>query len=409
MDAEPVDEHIDEHTVPRVRPDVAAVDVDGELVLHDPGRDSARRLGPTATVVWHCLDGNSTLGEIADDVVAAQGGDRDVAVANLVRHVRRFARSGLLAGRPAHGGDPSEPAAPAPPTAPPGSPASRAPAAASAGGALTPVRADPCAHSNRFGWVGEFAIAAGPHLLGVRCNDAELLELLRRLFSPVLVESPDPEPNFSLRRAAAGRAHRLQEGCRTLVHTASLDRAVRGLRAFLAAYAGEEAAGRVRLAAVALVRDGAAVLVPERLRPRLGGAEDHLAERGLAIADAVPALSPDGTTVHVEPPGLEVDRDVLGEISRLGDGHTQPAAVAEPGCYRLAGWAWPARGDGSPLSAGELVAAAGRAVRNRHTVGAEAALTALAHAVTETALATLPVGPVPTATVLDAVDPLWLS
>lgn len=386
MDAD----RIDEHAVLRVRADIAAVDVGAELVLHDPGRDATRRLGPTAAVVWHCLDGRSTLGEIADDVVAVQGGRRDVAVASLVRHAQRFARSGLLTDGAAGGGTPPE-TAPEP-----------------AAGALSPVRADPCAHSNRFGWVEGFAVAAGSHVLGVRCNDAELLGLLRRLFSPVAVEQPEPEPNFSLRRAAGGRAHRLQEGCRTLIHSQSLDRAVRGLRAFLSSYAAGSADGRVRLAAVALVRDGVAVLVPERMRPRLGGADEHLARRGLAVADVFPAVSPDGTTVHVEPAGLEVDRAALDEIGMLEDGGP-PAAVAAPGSYRLAGWAWPARGDGGALSAGELVAAANRAVRNRGAAGAGAALTALARAVTGTALITLPVGSVPTAAVLDAVHPLWLS
>lgn len=391
-------DRIDEHTVPRVRPDLATIDVDGELVLHDAGRDVTRRLDATATVVWHCLDGRSTLGEIADDVVAVLGGERDAAVANLVRHVRRFARSGLLAD--GTGDDARSQASRA---SPPGS------TAASDGRPLSPVRADRCAHSNRFGWVGAFAVAAGTRMLGVRCNDPELLAALRRLFSPVVVDSPDPEPNFSLRRAVPGRAHRLQEGCRTLVHSESLDRAVHALRSFLAAYADEGARGRVRLAAVALVRDGAAVLVPERLRPRLGGAERHLAGRGLAVADSVPALSLDGTTVHVERPGLDVEPAALDEIGRLGDGQPQPAAVAAPGSYRLAGWAWPSRGDGSHLSAGELVAAANRAVRNRRAVGHETGLTALAQAVTSTALVTLPVGPVPTGAALDALDPLWLS
>lgn len=388
MDAD----RIDEHTVPRVRTDVAAVDVGGELVLHDPGRDATRRLGATATVVWHCLDGTSAIGEIADDVVAALGAERDAAVADLVRHVRRFARSGLLV-------DPAE-ATPRPPDA------HRPPVAR---GPLSPVRADPCAHSNRFGWVGGFAVGAGAHLLGVRCNDPELLELLRRMFSPVLVDQPDPEPNFSLRRAAGGRAHRLQEGCRTLVHSESLRRAVEGLQAFLAAYADQGAGGRVRLGVVALVRDGAAVLVPERLRPRLGGADQQLADRGLAIADAVPALSLDGTAVHVEPPRLPVEPGVVDEIDRLGGERPPRTAVAAPSGYRLAGWAWPARGDGNPSSPGELVAAADRAVRDRRAVGADTVLSTLAEAVTRTALVTLPVGPVPTAAVLDALDPLWLS
>lgn len=88
---------IDERTVPRRRRDLAAVEVGGETVLLDAARGVASHLGPTATVVWHCLDGESSIAGVADDVVAALGVPRDAAIADLRRLVERFARTGLLA------------------------------------------------------------------------------------------------------------------------------------------------------------------------------------------------------------------------------------------------------------------------------------------------------------------------
>jgi hypothetical protein len=89
---------IDERTVARPRDDVAVAAVDHELVIHDPGSDVTHHYGRTAAVVWHCLDGETSVAGIADDVVAVLGVDREAATDDLLRFVRRFARAGLLAG-----------------------------------------------------------------------------------------------------------------------------------------------------------------------------------------------------------------------------------------------------------------------------------------------------------------------
>lgn len=315
-------------------------------------------------------------------MVAVHGGPRSGVVAELVRQARSFARSGLLlsAGRPL--GVETEPASPSGPS---------------------PVPADPCAHSNRFGWVGGLSVVVGDHVLGVRCNDTDLLALLNRMFAPVAADLPDPEPNFSVRLRQPGRAHRLQEGCRALVHSRSLERVVSGLCSALSVYTEQRRDDGVLLDAVAVVRQDAAIVVPERLRPRLAGAEQHLADRGLALADALPLLSLDGGTLTIPPPSVAVDAAAMAQLSHVAPEPGAPMPVASPGTYRLAGWAWPRPSSGGALTGAYVATAANRAVRNRHAVGAGHALTALAGALAGTDVVPLPVGSVPTGHVLDVI------
>lgn len=50
------------------RPDVEAVDVDGELVLWDPIGRIVHRLDPVGSLLWPFLDGSATVAELAADV-----------------------------------------------------------------------------------------------------------------------------------------------------------------------------------------------------------------------------------------------------------------------------------------------------------------------------------------------------
>lgn len=216
-------------------------------------------------------------------------------------------------------------------------------------------------------------------------------------------------PTFSLRLAPPGsrRPHRLQEACRPVVRSASLRRTVDGLRAFLSAFETGGTGDRVRLDAVALVRDRSAVLLPERLRSRMASAEHTLRQRGLGIADGPCAVTLDGRHVVVESPSPPVTPRVRGLLETLAEEPAGPLPVAVPGRYRLAGWAWPRSGDGHPLRAAELVAAVARAVRNRDAVDPDRALAALAEAVTRQRRVPLPVGDVATAGALDTLEALW--
>ncbi len=88
---------IGESFVPR-RAAVAAVELDGEMVLARGERGSFYRLDPLASLIWSCLDGSGTAGEIADDLAAEFGANTEVVRQDVVTWIRTLARLGFLAG-----------------------------------------------------------------------------------------------------------------------------------------------------------------------------------------------------------------------------------------------------------------------------------------------------------------------
>jgi hypothetical protein len=83
---------------PSARPDVAHVEVDGEVVLYDDAAGVMHRLNPTASVLYACMDGTGTLAEIAGDLARAYGADTDVVLADVVAVTRDLGDKGLLLG-----------------------------------------------------------------------------------------------------------------------------------------------------------------------------------------------------------------------------------------------------------------------------------------------------------------------
>lgn len=57
---------------PRTRQGVAAVEIDGEVVLLD-GNGHVHLLNPIASLLWACFDGQGSIGEIAADAADAFG------------------------------------------------------------------------------------------------------------------------------------------------------------------------------------------------------------------------------------------------------------------------------------------------------------------------------------------------
>ena len=53
---------------PARRADVYSVEVDGEAVLLDEADQQLHRLNASATLVWSCLDGTTTLEQIAREI-----------------------------------------------------------------------------------------------------------------------------------------------------------------------------------------------------------------------------------------------------------------------------------------------------------------------------------------------------
>lgn len=90
--------------VPHPRADVSCVELDGEMVMSAPGEDGESTqfdvhwLDRTAAIIWNCLDGATSLDELADDLSAAFSTSRDVVLSDVVELARTLGRRGLLEG-----------------------------------------------------------------------------------------------------------------------------------------------------------------------------------------------------------------------------------------------------------------------------------------------------------------------
>lgn len=80
---------------PRPRP-LAGVELDGETILYEEISGALHVLNPTATLVWRCLDGAVSLGELADDIAAALGADSVVVGRDLLALAQQLDSEGLL-------------------------------------------------------------------------------------------------------------------------------------------------------------------------------------------------------------------------------------------------------------------------------------------------------------------------
>ncbi|MDP8961426.1 MAG: PqqD family protein [Actinomycetota bacterium] len=85
---------------PRPRP-LASVELDGETILYQEDSGGLHVLNPTATLVWRCLDGAVSLGELAGDIAAALGADPDAVGRDLLALAQQLDDEGLLERSPA--------------------------------------------------------------------------------------------------------------------------------------------------------------------------------------------------------------------------------------------------------------------------------------------------------------------
>lgn len=77
--------------------DVVAAELDGEIVLYNPQDHRIHHLDRTGSIVWQLLDGEATLGELADDIADAFGAPVDVVEADLRALFEELHGEGLLA------------------------------------------------------------------------------------------------------------------------------------------------------------------------------------------------------------------------------------------------------------------------------------------------------------------------
>ena len=76
---------------PAPSPTVTMVAIGDETVLVDERTGHAEVVNHTASIVWQCLDGRSTLAEIATDLAEVFGVDRQVVLADVLSLVTSLA------------------------------------------------------------------------------------------------------------------------------------------------------------------------------------------------------------------------------------------------------------------------------------------------------------------------------
>ncbi len=77
--------------VPTPSPGVQTVAIGDETVLVDEHTGHAEVVNHTASIVWQCLDGRSSLGEIATDLADVFGVDQKVVLADVLSLVTSLA------------------------------------------------------------------------------------------------------------------------------------------------------------------------------------------------------------------------------------------------------------------------------------------------------------------------------
>lgn len=89
---------IDLEFAPRPIDDVKVIPVGDELVLYDPADEILLALDRVGAIVWQCFDGEVTLGELADDIVAVLDAPAEQVQEDLLVLAKRLGIVGFLAG-----------------------------------------------------------------------------------------------------------------------------------------------------------------------------------------------------------------------------------------------------------------------------------------------------------------------
>src|SRR6266542_6086739 len=91
---------IDLSFVPKPVDRVSERQLGDELVLYDPEREAVFVLDPIGSVIWRCLDGEVSLGELSEDIVEVLKAPSEEVPRDVVELARRLGAAGLLVGVP---------------------------------------------------------------------------------------------------------------------------------------------------------------------------------------------------------------------------------------------------------------------------------------------------------------------
>ena len=165
---------------------------------------------------------------------------------------------------------------------------------------------------------------------------------MRRALGAEVVPDVEAPPNYSIVLAASrneGRVrelHRLFQSTRLVLRTRDPVRLLHGLANYLSAFLPPPE-GLLRTAAMAVVADGEAVLVPGSLLSAVKLVQPRLHRAGFQIADVpVTLLAPDTAELVVPEPGVTVDEAVIEGVGG-GSPMSEPRRVT-PGRYPVRAW-----------------------------------------------------------------------
>jgi len=85
---------------PKVRDDLAVVEIEGEAVVYDDRRVDLTHLNPAATVVFNLCDGTGTVKEMSADIAEVFRVPKDQVERQVRSVLRQFKQSGYLEGYP---------------------------------------------------------------------------------------------------------------------------------------------------------------------------------------------------------------------------------------------------------------------------------------------------------------------
>jgi len=151
--------------------------------------------------------------------------------------------------------------------------------------------------------------------VGLRSNDPELVDVLRRVLAPIRVDGLDVFPNLSLYRGAEGRTrelHRLSRHGATVLRTTSTGRLVRAALHHLDGFLPPPP-GLLPFRADLLLGPRGAALVHDA-GTQLNVSERRLARLGWQRTDGVPLIDLETLEVVVPEPRLALDAEVVAEI-----------------------------------------------------------------------------------------------
>lgn len=85
---------------PKMREDLAVVELDGEAVIYDDRNGELHHLNPTATIVFSICDGSATVKELSAEISREFGVSEDEVERQIRALLREFRKAELLDGAP---------------------------------------------------------------------------------------------------------------------------------------------------------------------------------------------------------------------------------------------------------------------------------------------------------------------